>query len=55
MKSVGERLAVGRSNELIGVFARVAKDVCDLLHPTFFAAGTKGDVDAGELEHDFLD
>jgi len=25
------------------------------LHPAFFAAGTKGDVDAGEPEHYFLD
>lgn len=37
------------------MFAAVAKDVCDLLHPAFFAAGTKGDVDVGEPEHDFLE
>jgi hypothetical protein len=35
------------------VFARVAKDVCDLLHPAFFAARAKGDVDVGEPEHHF--
>ena len=50
-----ERLAVGWPYKLIGVFARVAKNVCDLLHPAFFAAGTKGDVDVGEPEHDFLE
>jgi len=48
-------LGVGWSNELIGVFAAVAKDVCDLLHPAFFAARTKGDVDVGEPEHHFLE
>jgi hypothetical protein len=52
---VEERLAVGWSNELIGVFARVAKDVCDLLHPALFAARTKSDIDVGEAEHDFLE
>jgi len=35
------------------VFAGVAKNVCDLLHPALFAMGTKGDVDPGEAEHDF--
>ena len=52
---VKERLAVGWSNELIGVFARVAKNVCDLSHPAFFAARTKGDIDVGEPEHHFLE
>ena len=28
--------------------------MCDLLHPALFAAGTKGDVDAGEPEHHLL-
>jgi len=37
------------------VFARVAKDVCDLLHSAFLAARAKGDVDVGELEHHFLE
>jgi hypothetical protein len=37
------------------VFARVAKDVCDLLHPAFFAARAKGDVDVGEPQHHFLE
>jgi len=55
LKRVGECLGVGWSNELIGVFARVAKDVCDLSHPALFAAGAKGDVDVGEAEHDFLE
>jgi len=50
-----ERLAVGWPYKLIGVFARVAKNVCDLLHPAFFAAGTKGDIDVGEPEHHFLE
>jgi len=48
-------LGVGWSNELIGVFARVAKDVCDLLHPAFLAARAKGDVDVGKLEHHVLE
>jgi hypothetical protein len=52
---VEERLAVGRSNELIGVFAGVAKDVCDLSHCALFAAGAKGDVDTGEAEHHLLE
>ena len=50
-----ERLAVGWPYKLIGVFARVAKNVCDLLHPAFFAARTKGDIDVGEPEHHFLE
>ena len=50
-----ESLAIGWSNEVIGVFARVAKNVCDLLHPAFFAAGTKSDIDAGEPEHHLLE
>jgi len=54
-RRVEERLAVGRSNELIGVFARVAKNVRDLSHPAFFAARTKGDIDVGEPEHHFLE
>jgi hypothetical protein len=40
---------------VIGVFARVAKDVCDLLHSAFLAARAKGDVDTGEPEHHFLE
>ena len=50
-----ESLAIGGSYEVIGVFARVAKNVCDLLHPAFFAARTKSDIDAGEPEHHLLE
>ena len=48
-------MGVGWSYEVIGVFARVAKDVCDLSHPAFFAARTKGDIDVGEPEHHVLE
>ena len=40
---------------MIGVFARVAKNVYDLLHPAFFATRTKSDVDTGEPEHHLLE
>ena len=38
----------------MGVFAAVPWYFCHELHPALHTAGTQGDVDAGELEHDFL-
>ena len=48
-------MGIGRSDEVIGMFARVAKNICDLSRPTFFVARTKGDIDVGEPEHHVLE
>ncbi len=40
--------------EAMGVFSTVPWYICQGLHPALSAAGTKCDVDSGELEHHFL-
>jgi hypothetical protein len=37
------------------VFAAAAWDFCNPFHDAFLAARTKCDIDAGELQHDFLE
>ena len=56
----GERLpgkaseGIGWSYEAVGVFAAGAWYICNQFHAAFPATRTECDIDAGELQHDFL-